>query len=139
MPELPEVETIKRDLQKLLCAKRISKVVVIDQRVIKHKSIEEFKRLLQGQTISSVTRRGKAVIFQLSNGLNWVVQPMMTGQLVFHPAQKTFQPLKETKIIFEFTTGERLAYNDQRLFGRHMIVRGLSEIPYFKLIGPEPF
>ena len=139
MPELPEVETIKRDLEKFLCAKRISKVTILDRRVVKHKSVAEFRQLLENQTISAVSRRGKAVIFQLSNGFHWVVQPMMTGQLVFHPAKEVFQTLKETKIIFEFTTGELLAYNDQRLFGRHLVVRDLSEISYFKLIGPEPF
>ena len=139
MPELPEVETIKRDLEKFLSRKRISKVTTIDKRVVRQKSVEEFERLLQGQTIQSISRRGKAVIFLLSNGFNWVVQPMMTGQLVFCADKKTFQAVKETKIIFEFTSGEILAYNDQRLFGRHLIVRDLTEISYFKLIGPEPF
>ena len=135
MPELPEVETIRRDLAKGLARQSFERIDVIDRRVIRQ-SVAEFRRRLLKCTVAVVDRRGKAIIIRLDPGADFlVIQPMMTGQLIF---QSQLQLEKATKATFLLSNGMYLHYNDQRLFGRLQVVSRLSEIPYLKDIGPEP-
>jgi len=136
MPELPEVETIRRDLAKTITGLRIESVFLRDARVVRMPP-EEFVRRLEGQLILAVHRRGKALLLEL-DGLWFVIQLMMTGQVVYvAPGQKA-AAVKETKAVFGLSKGATLLYNDQRLFGRLMVVSRLEESGYLKVIGPEP-
>jgi formamidopyrimidine-DNA glycosylase len=136
MPELPEVETIRRDLAKTITGLRVERVFLHDARVVRMPA-EEFVQRLKGRMVRSVQRRGKALLFDL-NGLWLVIQPMMTGQVIYvHPGKK-ITAAKATKAVFELSKGGTLLYNDQRLFGRLMVVRTLEDIGYLKAIGPEP-
>ncbi len=132
MPELPEVETIVRDLNKTLPGKTIANVMVHDAFVLRQKT-SEFIRKLKQQTINQIVRRGKAIIIHLSSGDFLVVQLMMTGQLVVN-SQKD----KHARIEFILTDGSVLLYNDQRKFGQLRVVTDLSQIKHFSILGPEP-
>ena len=136
MPELPEVEIIKRDLLKGLLGRRIEKVTVYDERVIRGCPQADFISSLSGRSVEAITRRGKAIIFRLSSSQYLVIQVMMTGQLIFSARP---QPMRMTRITFRLSNDRYLNYNDQRLFGRLQIVERLEEIPYLHTMGPEPF
>ena len=133
LPELPEVETIVRDLNKSLRGKMFSDVIVHDAFVLRQQA-KDFIRRLKSQTIENITRRGKAMIVHLSSGEFLVIQLMMTGQLIAD-GQKD----KHTRITFDFSDGSRLLYNDQRRFGQLRVVAHLDEIKHFNILGPEPF
>ena len=133
MPELPEVETIVRDLSRSLQGKVFSAVSVYDDFLLRQKS-GDFIRRLKDQAIDKISRRGKAVIVQLSSGEFLVVQLMMTGQLIKDASRD-----KHTRISFDFSDGSKLLYNDQRRFGQLRVVGSLKEIKHFNILGPEPF
>ncbi len=133
MPELPEVETIARDLQKTILNKVIRCVDVHDPFVVKQSKTDFIKRLNK-QGIDAITRRGKALAIHLSSGEFFIVQVMMTGQLVFNAT-----PDRHTRVVFDFTDGSKLLYNDQRRFGHLQVVKNLEEVKHFQILGPEPF
>ncbi len=138
MPELPEVETICRDLQQTVLLKKISTVIVNDPLIIKGITPKVFVKELSGQTIQQIYRRGKALVLSLSNGFYWVVQPMMTGQMVCsYPSEKP-AILKETRVLVTLSDGGMILYNDQRRFGHLRLVKDVLSINYFRVIGPEP-
>lgn len=149
MPELPEVETIVRDLRKKICGQSFCKINIHDGRVIRDRrersersersqrsqaSESEFCRKLKGQQIIQISRRGKAIIIEFKKNF-LIVQLMMTGQLIYS-ATETIG--RDTKVTFQLSNGASLHYNDYRTFGRLQVVRSLDEIPYFKALGPEP-
>jgi formamidopyrimidine-DNA glycosylase len=133
MPELPEVETIVRDLNKSIQSKIISDVIVHDAFLLRQKSADFIHRLKK-QAVAKITRRGKAIIIHLDSGEFLVIQLMMTGQLVFDGMED-----KHTRIRFVFSDVSRLLYNDQRRFGQLRVVAKLEEINHFNILGPEPF
>lgn len=132
MPELPEVETIRRDLVKSIQGQRIVSVVVNDARVLRQPA-KDFVNRLKGQKIEAVIRRGKALIFELESREFLVVQVMMTGQLVVNGTMD-----KHSHIVFNLDK-DQLLYNDQRVFGQLRVVKDLKEIKHFTILGPEPF
>jgi len=133
MPELPEVETIVRDLSKSLHGKTFSNAIVHDALVLRQKE-GDFIRRIKAQAIDKITRRGKAIIMHLASGEFLVIQVMMTGQLIVDGLAD-----KHTRITFTFSDGSRLLYNDQRRFGQLRVVAKLDEIKHFNILGPEPF
>lgn len=136
MPELPEVETITRDLRGILTGASIDDTKILDGRVIRGMSLPAFKNKLKGRVIADISRRGKAIVISFEkNPERLVVQLMMTGQLI---ASASPAPQKDSRIIFSLSSGGFLHYNDQRLFGRLQIVQDLSELKYFRILGPEP-
>jgi len=133
MPELPEVETIVRDLSGSLQGKIFSQVIVHDAFLLRQ-SQKDFIRRLEGQSIGKITRRGKAVIVHLASEKFLVIQLMMTGQLIVNGPKD-----RHTRLTFIFSDGSRLLYNDQRRFGRLLVAAKLDEITHFNILGPEPF
>ncbi len=131
MPELPEVETIKRDLAKRIVGQRIHEVIVKDPMVVRSDT-DEFSKNLVGAKIVDVARRGKAIIIKLDNGKFLIIQLVMTGQLVYH------NELSHDRVIFKFFSGECLIYNDQRRFGRLNVIEDLNQLDFFRTLGPEP-
>ena len=137
MPELPEVETIKRDLEKKILNQNIVRVFIHDGRVIRNSSHRSFIKNLTGKTFAEISRRGKALIFKFRGSGYLVVQLMMTGQLIYStktPSNKN-SPLK---VSFHLSNNSYLNYNDQRLFGRLYFVQNLNEVKFFQAIGPDP-
>lgn len=133
MPELPEVETIVRDLNKSLRGKIFSDVTVHDAFVLRQQP-DDFIRRIKGPALENITRRGKALILHLASGEFLVIQLMMTGQLIANG-----QADKHTRVTFNFSDGSKLLYNDQRRFGQLRVVSKLSEVKHFNILGPEPF
>lgn len=134
MPELPEVETIKRELEKAILGERITKVSVINPRVIKEPSAEKFKKELEGVTIKNILRKAKVLILELSNNKSLVIHLKMTGQLVY-PGKEG----KEARVVFGLSSGKTLDFNDRRLFGELRLVNHWGNLKFIQGLGPEPF
>lgn len=167
MPELPEVETIRRGLQRTIVGKKIAavdvrlpKIISLGPQAVSNirknsaATVKKFRALAAGRKIAGVWRRAKMLIIDLSGPLTILVHLKMTGQLVF--AEKSEQkvmkilnlpsarrltlPHKYTHVIFRFSDGSRLYYNDMRQFGYLRLVRD-EDLPHVKELaeyGPEP-
>ncbi|MDD3035539.1 MAG: bifunctional DNA-formamidopyrimidine glycosylase/DNA-(apurinic or apyrimidinic site) lyase [Candidatus Saccharimonadaceae bacterium] len=151
MPELPEVETVRRGLHKLIIGKIIKIVSSDNQKSFPNASadVEEF---LIGSKVTDVRRRAKVLMIDLSTDHTLVVHLKMTGQLVFVSKHKRFGaghptdslvhslPDKSTRVIVEFNDGSNLYFNDQRKFGwvRLMPTPEVPNIDFMKRVGPEP-
>ncbi|MBI5742486.1 MAG: bifunctional DNA-formamidopyrimidine glycosylase/DNA-(apurinic or apyrimidinic site) lyase [Candidatus Niyogibacteria bacterium] len=114
MPELPEVETIKRGLTRVVLGRRIAAVDVLELRSVLP-SAAFFRRELIGRKIKTIDRRGKYLIFTLDNGRIMIGHLRMTGQLI---VAKNPAPQKFSRVVIEFSGGISLHFNDLRKFGR---------------------
>ena len=131
MPELPEAETIKRDLDKAIIGRRIVDVIVHSLKVIREPKVEYFVKWLKGVMVKKILRKGKALIFELSNGKFLVVHLRMTGQLVY-PGDAT-----RSRVSFKLSDGKLLDFNDRRLLGELRLVDNWQDMKFFKNLGPE--
>lgn len=138
MPELPEVETIVRTLRELVLQKKISSVSISWPQIIKHPvEIEQFADSLCGQTILSINRRGKFLIFY-TELFALVSHLRMEGKYLLTNRDEPVD--KHTHVIFHFTDGTELRYRDVRKFGTmHLYLKGeeFNVLPLSQL-GPEP-
>ncbi|NLD42084.1 MAG: bifunctional DNA-formamidopyrimidine glycosylase/DNA-(apurinic or apyrimidinic site) lyase [Chloroflexi bacterium] len=139
MPELPEVETIARGLRQTLVGQQVADVAVRWERIVASPSVDEFRTRLLGQTILSVGRRGKYLVFGLSAD-TLIIHLRMTGQLLcagWHtsaPAVACDDP--HAHLMLRFTSGAALCYRDVRKFGRFWLVADPAEV--LGTLGPEP-
>jgi len=122
MPELPEVETIARQLQKYIVGKTVSGFRSEWHRLTEPEPAELFGARLAGRRIEAVRRRGKFVVLDLEGGDALIVSLRMTGQLLFHPADVAAHPHRRARIAF--ADGTALEFADIRKFGRMAIVEG---------------
>jgi formamidopyrimidine-DNA glycosylase len=118
MPELPEVETIARDLAPKITGRTISSVAVRWRRSVDHRG--GTARSLVGDTIVGVRRLGKYVTFDLASGRTATVHLRMTGRLIADPPA----PLPHTRIMLRFAEGGSLVLSDARKFGRLRVIEG---------------
>ena len=142
MPELPEVETIRRDLEKLLLGKTIRQIEVRDLSVIHgisptggplHKiTLSRFKGTAIGKQISTFNRRGKYLAMEFSDGTALVFHLRMTGQILVGP------PAVPERIRFDFDQGHRLYFSDRRRFGEVVFSENWKEEPSIASLGVEP-
>lgn len=139
MPELPEVETIKRVIGPQIQGLIIEKIIVKRPEVIANPAAEEFCRLLTGQTISHMTRRGKFLIIQLNSNDRIILHLRMTGCLLFTPAD--YPEEKHTHIIISLNNGKELRFSDTRRFGRFWLLQKGEADTYsgVEKLGVEPF
>lgn len=139
MPELPEVETIRKTLKQLIIGKTIEEMDVYWSRIVKHPDdIEHFKHMLVGQSFSNIERKGKFLIFQLDD-YTLVSHLRMEGKYSLHDKKDPVD--KHTHIIFKFTDDQELRYTDVRKFGTmHVFPKGehLQAKP-LNLLAPDPF
>ncbi len=140
MPELPEVETVVRDLIPLLTSKTIVKVEVLGKK-LRRPWNPLWSQLLENQTIEKVVRRGKWIIISLRSKLQLVIHLGMTGQLcVFN--QKTPRQT-HVNLVFSLDRGaEELRFRDIRRFGSADVFlseQALKEFFESRELGPEPF
>ena len=133
MPELPEVETIKRDLEKVIVGKKIKDVCVHNPAVIREPSVEKFKKGLEGTIIKGVLRRAKVLIIELSGGKSLVIHLKMTGQLVYPGGGQ------KSRVAFCLSDGTILDFNDQRLFAELRLMDDWHNLKFIKSLGPEPY
>jgi formamidopyrimidine-DNA glycosylase len=133
MPELPEVETIARDLAPRLAGRTIARVRHAKQPpVFDAKSLPP--ALLRGRTVLAVGRAGKYLLLDLGDDLRVAVHLRMTGNLLFRENGKS---VARTRAILEFTDGTRLVFADVRKFGRMRVFRGDARAALG--IGVDPF
>ena len=145
MPELPEVETLKRQLVKAIVGKQIK---LVD--ILRSKSFQGDPQILVNQKIASIHRIGKLMIINFTDEFpKLLIHLKMTGQLIYQPTTNNSQltarvvgghptadwindlPSKHTRVIINLTDNSVLYYNDQRVFGFH---RGMDTLG--AIIGP---
>ncbi|HEY0965282.1 MAG TPA: bifunctional DNA-formamidopyrimidine glycosylase/DNA-(apurinic or apyrimidinic site) lyase [Candidatus Saccharimonadales bacterium] len=152
MPELPEVETVRRGLHELIIGLTIKSVREINSPKSFPNASTDIEGFFIGAKITDVRRRAKVLLIDLSSGYTLVVHLKMTGQLVFraktvafgagHPTDSLVGELpdRSTRVVIEFTNGSHLYFNDQRKFG-WMKLYPTVEVPnidFMKKVGPEP-
>lgn len=138
MPELPEVETIRRQLAPKIAGRKIVAVNIGLSRLIKYPHADEFRRLLEGQIINRLERRGKYLLFHINDGRLLVVHLRMTGRLYYQPTDAPRD--KFTHVVFSLDNGFELRYADIRTLGTLDLVTE-EELPQIKglySMGPEP-
>jgi formamidopyrimidine-DNA glycosylase len=136
MPELPEVETIRRTLQPKLLGKQITSGTVLHPRLVQGGTAAAFLNKIQGRSFEAIDRRGKYLLFRLSGGLTLGLHLRMTGQLTVEPASSPLGKAVYLQIILENGTEMRLC--DQRKFGRVFLFSEGQEPPSLIKLGPEP-
>jgi formamidopyrimidine-DNA glycosylase len=142
MPELPEVETIKRELEKVVIGKKITDIIVNNPKVIREPKKEKFVADLKNVAIKKIIRKGKLLIFELSSGKSLTIHLKMTGQLIYPSHQKLgggVNPGEISRVSFRFSDNTLLDFNDNRLFGELRIVDDWQKMKFIKELGPEPF
>lgn len=138
MPELPEVETVKRTLNTLVAGKTIERVTVRLGRIVQRPDdAKAFEIMLAGHTIERVERRGKFLRFLL-NDLVLVSHLRMEGRYGLYSAEAPLD--KHTHVIFHFTDGTELRYNDVRQFGTMHLFQPDEDLtlPPLNKLGLEP-
>lgn len=121
MPELPEVETIKRIIEPQIQGLVIEQVTLNRPEVVAHPAADEFCRRLTGQTVSHMTRQGKFLMIHLSSNDRMILHLRMTGCLLLTPHD--YPPEKHTHIIFSLNNGAELRFSDTRRFGRFWLLQ----------------
>src|SRR3989449_5625836 len=140
VPELPEVETIVRELAPRLEGFRIARVQLNKTDVLRRVSKARLIRTLRGNTIEQITRRAKHAVFRLSSGHRMIIQPRMTGSLVAHerPLPLTRDQAKYAVLICTLNDGRRFVYRDVRRLGTIWLLDEKGWKAYTGRIGPEP-
>lgn len=138
MPELPEVETIRRSLAGHVVGKVIKSVDVRLARLIKWPLAEEFAGIVTGRTIEALERRAKYLLFQLSGEWLLIVHLRMTGRLNYQVDAKQASPA--ARLVLFFAAGDALEYFDTRTLGTIYLLRPVELNRIFGLasLGPEP-
>lgn len=151
MPELPEVETVRRGLSELIVGKHIARA---ENDTLKSfpNAPADVNQFLVSAEIVAIRRRAKVLMIDLSTDYSLVIHLKMTGQLVYvdkdarfgagHPNDSLVNALpdKSTRVTIEFTDGSKLFFNDQRKFGwvKLMPTVEIPNLPFMKKVGPEP-
>jgi formamidopyrimidine-DNA glycosylase len=142
MPELPEVETIRRDLQGEVVNRKIKTVEVRNGRTVRrHPSAKQFRALLEGRTITAINRAGKYLLLELDDGSALVVHLGMSGQL--HRAKSAKEAkAPHTHAVITFTQGGQLRFVDPRTFGELFVsaapAEGEPKLPELAHLGFDP-
>lgn len=157
MPELPEVETLRRELVAATKGKTIKSAAVDWSKMVKPLTPAQFSQQLKNQKITDVKRRAKVLIVELSSGDFLLIHLKLTGQLIYspkklpatsyklivggHPQKGGLEnlPNKFTHIIFEFADGSKLYFNDLRKFGWMRLVSKQQADKLASEFGVEPF
>jgi formamidopyrimidine-DNA glycosylase len=136
MPELPEVETIRRQLAPHLEGRTIVAVEILDPRWTRPEPPRLVQAALEGRRIQTIGRAGKYLAWELSGDLHLLVHLRMTGSLLLNP---TAEP-SHTRVRFELDAGQRLVYVDPRRFGTgHVLPSAAARDAYLgQRIGIEP-
>ena len=138
MPELPEVETIVRDLAPRLDGHRITRAQLRKSDVLRRVSKARLLATLTGNTVEEVSRRAKHAVFRLASGHRMVIQPRMTGALIVYDTPLSPDELKYAVLIATLEDGPLFVYRDVRRLGTVWLLDERAWSLYTKRIGPEP-
>jgi len=138
MPELPDVDAVKRRIERKIKGKKIKDVKIYDKKLIRWVSLSTFEKTVKGNTIVSVDRRGKFLIFNLKSGDSMVGHLKMTGDFRYLRTKEKRD--KYDKIILNLNDKHDLRYFSKRRLGMLTVARGKNfwHIPTLKNMGPEP-
>lgn len=138
MPELPEVETVKETLKKVVLNKKINNAIVLYPNIIDTPVVEEFIKEIKNQTIHNIHRRGKWLIFELDN-YYLLSHLRMEGKYIMRHHGEAYE--KHEHVIFELDDETELRYKDTRKFGRMHLVKKeeLDSCKALSNVGMEPF
>ncbi len=138
MPELPEVETIVRDLRPHLLGRQIRQVVHINPQILRHPGAAQFGEAVPGRTVDGVLRRGKFIHVMLGRPERLVVHLGMSGTLILQPSEDLARPHTHLRLLLD--SGLELRYRDPRRFGR--VIFGPEEqliaVGSLPVLGAEP-
>lgn len=139
MPELPEVETVRRGLERDVVGQRVDEVSVGRERVVRRTSAEALIDGLSGVTFTSAGRRGKYLILALDSGESLMVHLRMSGQLLL--AQRDATPPPHTHVRLRLDDGRSVWFVDPRTFGEMVVFdprRTEQEVPELARLGVDP-
>jgi len=132
VPELPEVETIRAQLEPRLVGRTLGLVSILDDRLTRPHDPREVAAELEGARVEAVERRGKYLVLRLDSGAALLVHLRMTGSF-------GFEPTTHERAVLELEGGERLVYRDVRRFGTWLVLDAIELEPYLaRKNGPEP-
>ncbi len=136
MPELPEVETVRRDLEQRVIGRRITACEISPDapRLVQLLTPREFCRQLTGRTIAGLRRRGKYLIIDLDDGRAWVVHRRMSGNILYRTPSDPADAW--TRAVFTLDDGHELRWTDLRKFGTMWLVEDATMV--LEALGPEP-
>jgi formamidopyrimidine-DNA glycosylase len=144
MPELPEVETIRMQLEKYLVGQTILKIESLHL-----KSLIGDPKLVENNKILAVKRFGKMLVIDVAGEMDIGIHLKMSGQLLYRKAEKIERtdkgeiqlPHKHTRVIIKLKSGDILYFNDQRIFGwvKIMTQMEMKELPFITKLGKEPW
>jgi formamidopyrimidine-DNA glycosylase len=138
MPELPEVETIRRRLAPVLEGATIESAEIVDPRLTRPIDPQRVADALVGERIVALDRRGKYLLWRLESGRTLVVHLRMTGSLR-HDASGRLPEDAHRRATLRFDTGARVGYRDVRRFGTWELLEPEHLRPYLsQRLGPEP-
>ena len=152
MPELPEVETIRLGLSRLIVGKTVAAVHNYNRPKSFPNTDADAIQFLIGASITAIRRRAKLLLIEISSGYTLMTHLKMTGQIVFvsqkehwgagHPNDSLVKELPDntTREHLEFSDGSRLYFNDLRKFGWMKLIPTveIEDIDFMKKVGPEP-
>lgn len=138
MPELPEVETVRRGLQKALLGRRITGITTSRLR-LRRPFPAGLPRLVRAR-VEGLERRAKYLLLRLDTNQTIVIHLGMSGRLVIHPAGDAYTPEKHDHFVMTLENGTKIVFNDARRFGLIDLVddEKLEKHKLFKHLGPEP-
>ncbi len=140
MPELPEVETIRRGLKNATLNKKFIKIKVNLPRLIKIPKSNEFKNRLKDSFVKDITRRGKYISFLLNTTDYLIIHLGMSGRLIYQgkklPLFKTDE--KHNHLFFFFEDGSKMIYHDVRQFGKIWLLKKDEKLSCIETLGFEP-
>jgi formamidopyrimidine-DNA glycosylase len=137
MPELPEVEVIRRGLAPRIVGRRVMKVARGDKLLRRQSPPAELRHWLRGRLITDLQRRGKYLIFDLEDGVRLLVHLGMTGRLLLGPAP--FPALPHVHLVLHLEGGLELGFQDVRRFGQVLVFPPGTPLTPLDQVGQEPF
>jgi len=137
MPELPEVEVIRRGLAACLVGRRFLRVAVGEKSLRRQSPAGELEHRLLGRRLAALRRRGKYLVFDLEDGGTLLVHLGMTGHLLLRPER--LPNLPHVHLSFQLEGGHNLIYQDVRRFGQVLVFPPGTPPPPLEEVGREPF
>ena len=140
MPELPEVEVVRRDLEREVVGKRIKAVEVDGMRSVRrHHNRKQFINRLEGKRITGIERRGKYLLARLDDGDVLIIHLGMSGQLLRAKTARETRS-KHTHVVITFTQGGQLRFVDPRTFGEMFVTEAdaLNKVSELNHLGIDP-
>jgi formamidopyrimidine-DNA glycosylase len=140
MPELPEVETIRRQLASRVAGRTVVEAEIIDPLWSAPRAPEEIEAALRGERIASLSRRGKYLVMELEDERFLIMHLRMTGNFLWVSEEDDLPGRAHLRVRLVLDDGNRLLFVDQRRFGTGVVIDGRDELDGYLggRVGPEP-